>query len=85
MNDRETVLLHEGRDRFLVEVAGTCLELDHAESIGIDNSGSCLTPGDAIIVGTSLGDTLGPQRCLIREIREWNPKAEKPVENPAGT
>jgi Family of unknown function (DUF6491) len=87
LNDRQTVLLHEGRDRFMVEVAGTCLDLDHAESIAIDNSGSCVTPGDSIIVAKSLGDTQGSQRCMIRKIREWNPKAEQPAapaaENPA--
>jgi Family of unknown function (DUF6491) len=87
MNDRETVLLHEGRDRYMVEVTAGCMDLDYAESIAIDSNGGCLTPGDSIIVARTLGDSFGSNRCMIREIREWNPKAEKPEakaeENPA--
>jgi hypothetical protein len=85
-NERSTVVLHEGRNRFMVEVTGTCFDLDNAESIGIDGRGGCLTPGDAIIVVATGGASLGPRRCLIREIHNWDPKAEKPAaaaENPA--
>jgi hypothetical protein len=78
-NKRSTVVLHEGRDRFMVEVTGTCFDLDNAESIGIDGRGGCLTPGDAIIVVATGGASLGPRRCMIREIRKWDPKAEKPA------
>jgi len=87
MNTRETVLLHEGRDRFLVEVSAGCPDLDFAEAIALDSTLSCLSRGDAIIVSHAGGGGFGSNRCLIREIREWNPKAEKPEakaeENPA--
>ena len=87
LNERETVVLQEGRDQYMVEVTAGCTDLEYAESIVVDSHGGCLTPGDSIIVASTLGDSFGSNRCLIREIREWNPKAEKPAEtaeeNPA--
>ncbi len=87
MNERETVLLHEGRDRYLVEVTAGCMDLDHATAIGIDSSSNCVTNGDSIIVSQALGGTFAPQRCMIRKIHLWDPKAEKAEEkteeNPA--
>lgn len=83
MNERETVLLHEGRDRYMVEVSGGCMELDHATAIGIDSTSNCVTPGDNIIVSQALGGTFAPQRCMIREIHLWDPKAEKTEEEAA--
>ena len=87
LNERETVVLQEGRDQYMVEVTAGCTDLEYAESIVVDSHGGCLTPGDSIIVARTLGDSFGSNRCMIREIREWNPKAEKPAEtaeeNPA--
>lgn len=87
LNERETVVLQEGRDHYMVEVTAGCTDLEIAESIVVDSHGGCLTPGDSIIVASTLGDSFGSNRCLIREIREWDPKAEKPPEaaeeNPA--
>ena len=80
MNTRDTVLLHEGRDRYMVAVSGGCSELDQAEAVAIDNTLSCITPGDAIIVSHALGGTFGTQRCMITEIREWDRDAEKKSE-----
>ena len=78
VNDRYTVLLHEGRDRYMVEVSAGCLDLDFAEAIALDSTLSCLSRGDSIIVSHAPGSSFGPQRCMIREIRKWDPKAEKP-------
>lgn len=88
MNERETVLLHEGRDRYMVEVSAGCTDLDFAEAIGLDSTLSCLSRGDSIVVSRPIaGGSFGPQRCMIREIRKWDPKAEKAEEkaeeNPA--
>ena len=47
-NERTTVVLHEGRDRYMVEVSGACFDLDNAESIAVDSATGCLTPGDSI-------------------------------------
>lgn len=81
MNQRDTVLLHEGRDRFMVEVFGTCPDLEFAQTIGVDTSASCLSKGDALIVGDTFGgSTMGPRRCVVREIRAWDPKASAPEE-----
>lgn len=77
-NERNTVVLREGRDEYMVEVFGACPDLEYAQSIGIDSTTGCLTRSDAIIVGHSPGGTgMGPQRCLIKEIRKWDPKAAK--------
>jgi len=87
MNTRDTVLLHEGRDRFLIEVSPGCRDLDFAEAIALDTTLACLSRGDSIIVSSPSDGGFGPQRCMIREIRKWDPKAEKPEataeENPA--
>lgn len=76
MNERDSVVLHEGRDRYLVAIAGTCMDLEYAEAIALDAPTGCLTPGDAIIVSRAMGGTLGPQRCIITHIRNWDPKAK---------
>lgn len=87
MNGRETVLLHEGRDRYMVEVSAGCLDLEFAQTLALDSTLSCLSRGDALIVSHASGGSFGPQRCLIREIRKWDPKAgqadAKSAENPA--
>jgi Family of unknown function (DUF6491) len=83
MAERDSVLLHDGRKRYLVEVTPSCLDLEFAHSIALDSTLSCLTPGDAIIVGSAPGGGIGPRRCLIREIRNWNKDAEKPAEEAA--
>jgi hypothetical protein len=88
LNTRDTVVLHEGRDRYMVQVAGGCMDLDSAETIALDAPTNCLTPGDAIIISRAIGGTLGPQRCMITKIHKWNPKASAPSdktakENPA--
>lgn len=86
LNERSTVVLSEGRDDYMVEVTGSCFDLDNAETIALDSPTGCLTPGDAIIVASTMGGGgIGPQRCLIREIRKWDPKAEKPAEKPTGS
>ncbi|AXE63769.1 hypothetical protein BBF93_05715 [Hyphomonas sp. CACIAM 19H1] len=80
-NKRNTVILREGRDEYMVEVFGACPDLEYAQSIGIDSTTGCLTRSDALIVGHTPGGTgMGPQRCLIKEIRKWDRKAEKPAE-----
>ncbi len=81
MNRRDTVLLHEGRDRFMVEVFGTCPDLEFAHTIGVDTTASCLSKGDALIVRDTFGaSAMGPRRCVVREIRAWDPKASAPEE-----
>lgn len=86
MNERDTVVLREGRDEYLVEVLGTCLDLESALAIGIDSTTSCLSKGDNLIVSSSLTGSnvgIGPQRCMIREIYAWNPDAEDTPEEAA--
>lgn len=88
MAERDSVLLHEGRDRYMVEVAGACVDLEHAEAIALDTPTGCLSRGDSVIVTRSLGGNLGPQRCMITRIHDWDRKATKTApeaaeENPA--
>lgn len=80
MNDRDTVLLHDGSKRYMVEVTGNCFDLDNAQSIALDDATGCLTPGDSIIVAETIGGSFGSRRCMIREIHTWDRKAEKPSE-----
>lgn len=78
-NKDRTVVLRDGRKEYLVEVLGACPELEFAQAIGIDARTSCLTRSDALIVSTSLmgqTTTVGPNRCLIKDIYTWDSKAE---------
>jgi len=75
-----TVIIEAGvNDEYLVETFSYCQNLDYANSLALDRATSCLTKSDAIIPSRSigrLGDHGGiTQRCLIRDIYEWNPDA----------
>lgn len=87
MNDRSTVLLHDGKKRYMVEVSGSCFDLDNAESIGLDTPTGCLSSGDSIVIGKTFGEAIGPRKCMIKDIYLWNPDAkaeDKPAEeNPS--
>ena len=82
-NTDDTVVLSAGPSRhYLVEVFGTCIELDRAQSIGIASRQTCLRRTDSLIVSTSafsLNDSvgLGPERCRINAIYAWDPDAVK--------
>ena len=81
-----TVILERGvNDYFLVETFGTCLDLDRAQSIGIDSFSSCLTRGDALYASDSAftlqsRGEIPPQRCIVKSIHAWNPDAAEPAE-----
>lgn len=87
-NKDRTVVLRDGRKEYLVEVYGACPELDFAQSIGIEARTGCLTRNDALIVSSSLtgsGAGTGPNRCMIKEIYNWDSKARAdPAEPEAG-
>ncbi|MFN7056142.1 DUF6491 family protein [Hyphomonas sp.] len=84
MNTRRTVVLHRGSKRYMVEVFGACPDLEYADAIGMVSPSACLSRMDAILVTRTSGSPgPRPQRCQIREIREWNPRAE--AENPPET
>lgn len=86
LNERDTVLLHEGGDRFMVEVFGACQDLEFAQTLGVDATTGCLGKGDALIVADTLGGSgFGSRRCLVKEIRAWDRKALQPDQKPAGT
>lgn len=77
-----TVVLESSRSRqHLVEVTGACPQLRRAQTIGVDSRTSCVTRGDSLIVSDSAfglkhSGGLGPQRCLIKGIHEWDEDAE---------
>lgn len=88
LNERDTVVLRQGRREYMVEVFGNCFELENAMAIGIDAASSCLSKGDALIVSTSLtGSQIGmsPQRCMIKDIYAWDSRAREsaPEDAPA--
>lgn len=87
MNRDHTVVLREGSREYMVEVFGACPELRYAMTIGIDAVTGCLTRGDHLIVSSSLGGTdptaIGPNRCMIKEMYKWDPKAKTPEDNSA--
>ncbi len=81
--DRDTIVVSAGANEdYLIEVRGICTNLQHAQSIAIDSSLSCVTRLDRLLVSTSafsLRDNLGgPQSCTINEIYAWDEDAKKP-------
>jgi len=76
----DTVILEVSPSRsFLVET-GACFNLDHAQSIALDTTSSCVTRGDNLIVsdsafGISRSSGIGPDRCFIKSIHAWNADA----------
>lgn len=82
MTTRNTLIVEEGAsDEYLIEVVGSCYNLDGANSISFDTfaGASCVTRGDSIYAydsafGPSQTD-LPPARCPIRAIYEWNEDA----------
>lgn len=79
-NKDRTVILRDGQREYLIEVLGACPELEFAQAIGIDARTACLTRSDALLVSSSLigqTTTVGPNRCLIKDIYSWDSKAKK--------
>jgi len=77
MNTRRSVVLHEGRKHYMVEVFGACPDLEYAQSIGVSSVTGCVTIGDSLIIGSTFGpESIGSRRCSIKEIRAWDPRAE---------
>ncbi|WP_371395531.1 DUF6491 family protein [Fretibacter rubidus] len=81
-NTKDTVVLSTGPSRdYIVSVRGICSNLPFAQSIGLSPRTSCLRENDFIIVSESaftLNDRsgIGPDRCYIDEIYEWDVRAE---------
>ncbi len=86
---RDTVVLSAGVSKnYIVEVSGICPNLDHAQSIAIDSTLSCVSRGDYLIVSDSafsLQDNtgFGPDRCLIDSIYTWDKRAKNTDEETA--
>lgn len=81
--NRDTVVLQSGiSDEYLVEVGGVCSNLQHAQSMAIDSSLSCVRRNDYLIVSDSAfslddGIGIGPDRCIIKKIHKWDKDAEQ--------
>lgn len=78
---RDTVIVNEGRDYYLIETFGTCFNLDYAQSIGFDAQTGCLTKGDHLIVSENIMPTgrdrmSAADRCTISAIYAWDPEAQ---------
>ena len=78
---RDTVIVREGRDHYLLEIFGSCSPLDRAMRIGLDATGTCLRKNDALIVSDSISgfgeaSPFSTQRCMVSGIYKWNPDAE---------
>ena len=76
---RNTVVISEGRDDYLVETYNGCFELNHAQSLAVDSSSSCLSRGDDIIAFDNVfgSDNTGARSlpCKIKAIYEWDKDA----------
>ena len=78
---RDTIVLREGKDYYLVEVFGGCQTMDHAQSVGFDTFSGCLTKGDHLIVSESISPShrtsaFDIDKCLVNAMYEWDPDAE---------
>ena len=73
---RTTVVVTEGRDKYLLETFNGCFDLDHAGSIAFNNRTSCLNRGDSFTPFTSVfgpdNTSFHPIPCRIKAIYEWD-------------
>ncbi|HPE47117.1 MAG TPA: DUF6491 family protein [Hyphomonas sp.] len=88
---RDTIVIREGRDYYLVEMFPGCSNLRDAQGIVPRAHTSCLTKGDTIIVSDTMmpmrhepADPFSVQRCSVNAIYKWNPKAAKAEPEKAG-
>jgi len=82
---RDTLVIRTSPNtQFLVEVSGTCPSLIRAQTVAVDSTLSCVTPGDFLIVSESpfslRNRGVVPDRCAINRIFTWDPDA-RAVEN----
>lgn len=83
---RDTVVVEKSPTKsYLVEVFGACFNLDQAQTIALAAKTGCLSKGDSLIVSDSafgLRDSsgLGPSRCTVKAIYDWDEKAAKKAE-----
>ncbi len=82
--ERDTVVISAGGNNdYLIDVFGICTNLRYAQSIAIDSPTACITSGDSLIVSEnafSLSDSggIGPERCRIESIHQWDRHAKSP-------
>jgi len=85
-NTRDTVVVETGPStEYLIEVRGSCTNLSSAQSLAVTGNLSCIDKFDSLIVSTSafsLNDPagIGPERCIIKAIYEWDEDAEVSAE-----
>ena len=79
---RDTVIVEKGvNDEYLIQTFGNCYNLRNAQALSLDTFGgsSCLSKGDAIFAYDSVfgpdKTDIGPVRCPIKAIYEWNEDA----------
>jgi len=87
-NTEETVVLRRSTNvRYLIEMAGVCIDLEQAQTIALINRQRCVRPGDRIFVSrfiTNLDDgdfTTG--QCTIGAIYAWDHNARPTSDNSA--
>lgn len=81
-SDNMIVMEISSRKSILVEVYGTCRNLDSAMQIAIDPNVSCLSRGDRLIVSSSLfaasSSPFDTETCRVKSIRSWGIEQGKP-------
>lgn len=87
---RDTVTVREGRNHYLIEVYNSCFALDDTLTIALDSTGGCLSRGDHLIVSDSIlgpgprgGGPFSTQRCTVKSIYKWDPKAKDEADEKA--
>ena len=85
---RDTVIVEKGvNDEYLIQTFGNCYYLRNAQELSLDTFGgsSCLSKGDAIFAYDSVfgpdKTDIGPVRCPIKAIYEWNEDAAEAEED----
>ncbi len=77
-----TIVLRESLDsHYRVSLSGLCPNLQNAQSIAFEKSSGCARRGDHLLISESVfslddGIGLGPDRCFINEIYEWDRNAK---------
>ena len=84
-NTEDTVILRRSTNvRYLIEMAGDCVDLEQAKTIALINRQRCVRPGDRIFVSRFInnlndGDFTTGQ-CIISAVYAWDHKAGQSTE-----
>ena len=81
VDDKTIILSYSPSNKFKIMLSGRCHGLRDALAISLRSSGSCVRPGDRIVLNRR---GMGPTFCMIHSIERYEPGGETSGEQENG-